>query len=50
MGFSRYFEFAKGNTPVILSCPQGGYKKPQSIPNEKEGYKNPDVTLTFYLN
>lgn len=50
MDFNRYFDLAKGNTPIILSCPPGGYKKPQSIPNKKEGYKNPDITHTFYLN
>jgi N-formylglutamate amidohydrolase len=37
MDFSRYFEFAKGNTSVILSCPHGGYKKPNRIPDKTVG-------------
>ncbi|MFX1447090.1 MAG: hypothetical protein ACFFCG_03000 [Promethearchaeota archaeon] len=42
MDFRKYFDFAKGNTPVILSCPHGGYKKPKRIPNKIIGPKLAD--------
>ena len=47
MDFSRYFEFAKGNTPVILSCPHGGYKKPKRIPDKTIGPRIPDKNTYF---
>jgi N-formylglutamate amidohydrolase len=47
MDFSRYFEFAKGNTPVILSCPHGGYKKPKRIPDKTVGPRIPDKNTYF---
>ena len=47
MDFSRYFEFAKGNTPVILSCPHGGYKKPKRIPDKTVGPRIADKNTYF---
>ena len=47
MEFSRYFEFAKGNTPVILSCPHGGYKKPNRIPDKTVGPRIADKNTYF---
>jgi len=48
MDLSRYFEVEKGNTPVILSCPHGGYKKPKRILNKTTGVKIPDKN-TFFI-
>jgi len=47
MDFRKYFEFAKGNTPVILSCPHGGYKKPKRIPDKIVGPKLADKNTYF---
>jgi N-formylglutamate amidohydrolase len=47
MEFSRYFEFAKGNTPVILSCPHGGFKKPNKIPDKTIGPRIADKNTYF---
>jgi N-formylglutamate amidohydrolase len=47
MDFRKYFEFAEGNTPVILSCPHGGYKKPKRIPDKDMGPKIPDKNTYF---
>ncbi|MFO8018745.1 MAG: N-formylglutamate amidohydrolase [Promethearchaeia archaeon] len=38
----RYFEYSKGKVPFILSCPHGGYKKPNHIPDKLNGFKVPD--------
>jgi len=43
----KYFEFAKGNTPVILSCPHGGYKKPNRIPDKTVGPQIGDKNTYF---
>ena len=48
MDLSRYFEVEKGNTPVILSCPHGGYKKPKKIPSKSAGVKIADKN-TFFI-
>jgi len=48
MDLSRYFEVENGNTPVILSCPHGGYKKPKMIPNKTAGEKIADKN-TFFI-
>lgn len=32
----------KGNCPIILSAPHGGYKKPKKIPDKVKGYNIPD--------
>jgi N-formylglutamate amidohydrolase len=37
MNLKKYFEIGKGTIPIILSCPHGGYKKPQSILNKEVG-------------
>ena len=47
MDFSRYFEFTEGNTPVILSCPHGGYKKLNRIPDKKIGPRIADENTYF---
>lgn len=47
MDFSRYFEFEKGRTPVILSCPHGGYKKPFRIPDKTVGPRIADKNTYF---
>ena len=47
MDFRKYFEFAEGTTPVILSCPHGGYKKPKRIPNKNFGPKIADKNTYF---
>jgi len=49
MLLSKYFEIAKGNIPIILSCPHGGFKKPSRIPDKKEGYKIPDINTYFIV-
>ena len=48
MNLSRYFEVKKGNIPIILSCPHGGFKKPQRIPNKTTGVKIADKN-TFFI-
>lgn len=48
MDLSRFFEVEKGNTPIILSCPHGGYKKPKRIPNKTTGVKIADKN-TFFI-
>ena len=47
MKLSKYFEIGKGTIPVILSCPHGGYKKPQKIPNKAFGVQTPDRNTYF---
>ena len=47
MDFSSYFEFSKGNAPVILSCPHGGYKKPKRIPDKTVGPRIADKNTYF---
>ena len=47
MKLSKYFEIGKGNVPVILSCPHGGYKKPKRIPNKTFGIHTPDRNTYF---
>ena len=47
MDISRYFEFSKGDTPVILSCPHGGYKKPDRIPDKTTGPQIADKNTYF---
>ncbi|MHA1671046.1 MAG: N-formylglutamate amidohydrolase [Promethearchaeota archaeon] len=37
MILKKYFEMGTGTIPIVLSCPHGGYKKPQSILNKKIG-------------
>jgi N-formylglutamate amidohydrolase len=47
MDFRKHFEFAEGTTPVILSCPHGGYKKPGRIPDKVTGPKIADKNTYF---
>lgn len=47
MDFRKYFEFAKGSVPVILSCPHGGYKKPKRIPDKINGPMIADKNTYF---
>jgi len=47
MDFRKYFEFAKGSVPVILSCPHGGYKKPKRIPDKINGLMIADKNTYF---
>ena len=47
MDFRKYFEFAKGGVPVILSCPHGGFKKPKRIPDKINGPKIADRNTYF---
>jgi len=47
MDFRKYFKFAEGTTPVILSCPHGGYKKPRRIPDKTMGPKIADKNTYF---
>lgn len=47
MDFRKYIEFAEGTTPVIFSCPHGGYKKPKSIPDKIMGPKIADKNTYF---
>jgi len=47
MDFRKYFEFAEGTTPVILSCPHGGYKKPSRIPDKIMGPNVADKNTYF---
>jgi N-formylglutamate amidohydrolase len=47
MDFRKYFELAKGITPVIFSCPHGGYKKPKRIPDKIVGPKIADKNTYF---
>jgi len=49
MDFRKYFEFAEGTTPVILSCPHGGYKKPKRIPDKIAGSNIADKN-TFFIS
>lgn len=42
MNFRRLFEIGKGDVPVVLSCPHGGYKKPRDIPDRLNGVQIPD--------
>ena len=47
MDFRKYFDFAEGNAPVILSCPHGGYKKPKRIPDKPFGPRIADKNTYF---
>lgn len=47
MDFRKYFEFAKGDVPVILSCPHGGFKKPKRIPDKINGPRIADRNTYF---
>ena len=47
MDFRKYYEFAEGTAPVILSCPHGGYKKPRRIPDKVMGPKIADKNTYF---
>lgn len=47
MDFRRYFELDEGTTPVILSCPHGGYKKPKRIPDKIMGPNIADKNTYF---
>jgi len=47
MDLGRYFEFSKGDVPVILSCPHGGYKKPKRIPDKTVGPRIADKNTYF---
>ena len=47
MEFRKYFEFAEGTRPVILSCPHGGYKKPKRIQDKVMGPKIADRNTYF---
>ena len=47
MEFRKYFEFAEGTTPVILSCSHGGYKKPRRILNKAKGPQIADINTYF---
>lgn len=47
MDFRKYIEYAEGTTPVIFSCPHGGYKKPKSIPDKIMGPKIADKNTYF---
>jgi len=47
MDFRKYFEFAKGSVPVILSCPHGGFKKPKRIPDKINGPMIADMNTYF---
>lgn len=42
MNLQKYFEIGRGDVPIILSCPHGGYKKPKSIPNKLKGVQIAD--------
>jgi N-formylglutamate amidohydrolase len=35
--YNRYFEIEKGNVPIVLSCPHGGYLKPRFISDKTTG-------------
>ncbi len=43
----RMFEIGIGNVPIILSCPHGGYKKPNFIPNIEKGVQLSDRYTLF---
>ena len=47
MDYRKYFEFSEGTTPVILSCPHGGYKRPKRIPDKMMGPKIADKNTYF---
>jgi len=47
MDFRKNFEFAKGNVPMILSCPHGGFKKPKRIPDKINGQSVADKNTYF---
>jgi N-formylglutamate amidohydrolase len=46
MDFKKYFDIGKGFTPVVLSCPHGGYKKPKILDDKDCGSTISD-TNTF---
>jgi len=48
MDLKRYFEFAVGTLPIILSCAHGGFKKPRRIPDKFQGPRIPDEN-TFFI-
>ena len=43
----NYFELERGNVPIVLSCPHGGFKKPITIP-DREGNTVPDRNTLFF--
>jgi N-formylglutamate amidohydrolase len=47
MKLSKYFEIGKGNSPIIFSCPHGGYKRPSRISDKILGALNPDRNTYF---
>jgi len=49
LNFKRYIYTGKGNIPVVLSCPHGGFLKPLSIPTRKKGISKPDKN-TYFLS
>lgn len=47
MNFHRYIDLKVGTSPIVFSCPHGGYKKPSNIPDKIKGDKIPDVNMLF---
>ena len=47
MNLQKYIEFKKGSVPVILSCPHGGFLKPNFIPNKLRGSQLADKNKYF---
>jgi N-formylglutamate amidohydrolase len=43
----NYFQLERGDVPVLLSCPHGGFKKPLAIPNRKIN-SLPDRNTLFF--
>ena len=43
----KYLEVETGNVPIILSCPHGGYKKPENIPDIEKGARYSDRNTLF---
>ena len=42
MNLQKYVEFKRGSVPVILSCPHGGFLKPNFIPDKLRGSRLAD--------
>jgi N-formylglutamate amidohydrolase len=40
--YKKYFEIGRGNVPIILSCPHGGFLKPKDIPDKLKGIQIAD--------
>ena len=47
MKIRRYIDYNRGKSPIVLSCPHGGYKKPHKIPDKLKGDKLPDDNTLF---